>query len=48
MQQQHDFYKFFDSNQCVIYPKQRLFNNITKRSMLPNQHFRNSDPVYRS
>jgi hypothetical protein len=43
---QHDFYKFFDNNQCVVYPNQRLFNNITKRSMLPNQHFRNSDPIY--
>jgi hypothetical protein len=43
---QHDFYNFFDSNQCVIYPNQRLFNNITKRSMLPNQHFRNVDPIY--
>jgi hypothetical protein len=43
---QHDFYKFFDSNQCVVYPNQRLFNNITKRSMLPNQHFRSVEPVY--
>jgi hypothetical protein len=45
---QHDFYKFFESSQCVVYPNQRLFNNITKRSMLPNAHFRNSDPVYRA
>jgi hypothetical protein len=43
---QHDFYKFFESNQCVIYPNQRLFNNITKRSMLPNQHFHNISPIY--
>ena len=43
---QHDFYKFFDNNMCVSYPNQRLFNNVTKRSMLPNQHFRNSDPIY--
>ena len=43
---QHDFYKFFESSQCVAYPNQRLFNNITKRSMLPNAHFRNSNPVY--
>ena len=44
--QQHDFYKFFDDTPCVIYPNQRLFNNITKRSMLPNHHFRNIDPIY--
>lgn len=43
---QHDFYKFFDDTQCVIYPNQRLFNNITKRSMLPNHHFRNIDPIH--
>jgi len=42
----HDFYKFFDNTQCVIYPNQRLFNNITKRSMLPNQHFQNIDPIH--
>jgi hypothetical protein len=45
---QHDFYKFFESTQCVVYPNQRLFNNITKRSMLPNAHFRNADPVYKA
>ena len=45
---EHDFYKFFDSTQCVIYPNQRLFNNITKRSMLPNAHFRNADQVYKA
>jgi len=45
---QHDFYKFFESSQCVIYPNQRLFNNTTKRSMLPNAHFRNADPVYKA
>ena len=45
---QHDFYKFFEQGQCVIYPNQRLFNNITKRSMLPNHHFRNADPIYKS
>jgi hypothetical protein len=43
----HDFYQFFDNSQCVIYPNQRLFNNITKRSMLPNQHFRNIEPIYK-
>lgn len=45
---QHDYYKFFESNQCVVYPNQRLFNNVTKRSMLPNAHFRNADPVYKA
>ncbi len=45
---QHDFYKFFESNKCVTYPNQRLFNNITKRNMLPNAHFRNADPIYKS
>lgn len=45
---QHDFYKFFDSSQCVIYPNQRLFNNTTKRSMLPNAHFRITVPVYKA
>lgn len=45
---QHEFYKFFDSSQCVVYPNQRLFNNTTKRSMLPNAHFRNADPVYKA
>jgi hypothetical protein len=50
---EHEYYKFFQGpewgvNNCVSYPNQRLFNNITKRSMLPNHHFRNSDPVYRS
>ena len=44
----HDYYKFFESTQCVVYPNQRLFNNITKRSMLPNAHFRNADPVYKA
>jgi hypothetical protein len=45
---QHDFYKFFESGNCVSYPNQRLFNNITKRKMLPNQHFRNSDPQWKT
>jgi hypothetical protein len=35
---QHDYYNFFDKNQCKIFPQERLFNNITKRSMLPNHH----------
>ena len=50
---QHNYYQFFEGakwgkNPCVIYPPERLFNNITKRSMLPNQHFRNIEPVYLS
>jgi hypothetical protein len=45
---QHDFYKFFELNKCVTYPDQRLFNNVTKRSMLPNAHFRNIYPIYKS
>lgn len=50
---QHDYYQFFQgqdwgTNKCVNYPPQRLFNNVTKRSMLPNQHFRNSEPIYHS
>ena len=50
---EHEYYKFFQGpgwgvNNCVSYPNQRLFNNITKRSMLPSHHFRNSDPIYRS
>lgn len=42
---QHDYYKFFESTPCMIIPNQRLFNNITKRSMLPNNHFTNIDPI---
>ena len=34
----HEYYQFFDNTKCVIYPQQRLFNNITKRSMLPTHH----------
>jgi hypothetical protein len=35
---QHDYYQFFESNKCVRYPQERLFNNITRRSMLPTHH----------
>ena len=56
---QHDYYQFFQDqpwqkqnnwteNKCVSYPPQRLFNNVTKRSMLPSQHFRKIEPVYKS
>lgn len=46
----HDYYNFFSHmpNTCITYPNQRLFNNVTKRSMLPNHHFRNSDPIYKA
>jgi len=43
---QHDYYKFFENTQCEIYPSQRLFNNITKRSMMPNHHYKNIAPIY--
>lgn len=35
---QHDYYKFFENTQCQVFPQQRLFNNVTKRSMLPTHH----------
>ena len=35
---QHDYYQFFEQNKCQIFPQQRLFNNVTKRSMLPTTH----------
>ena len=35
---QHDYYQFFDNNKCMTFPQQRLFNNVTKRSMLPTHH----------
>ena len=35
---QHDYYQFFEENKCMIFPQQRLFNNVTKRSMLPTHH----------
>lgn len=35
---QHDYYQFFEENKCKIFPQQRLFNNVTKRSMLPTHH----------
>jgi len=46
-EEKHDYYTFFKSNNRVFYPPERLFNNVTKRSMLPNHHFRNVDPVYK-
>lgn len=35
---QHDYYKFFENTQCQVFPQQRLFNNVTKRSMLPTHY----------
>jgi hypothetical protein len=35
---QHDYYQYFEENKCKIFPQQRLFNNVTKRSMLPTHH----------
>ena len=34
----HDYYQFFENNKCQIFPQQRVFNNVTKRSMLPTHH----------
>lgn len=44
----HDYYEFMKSeNKCWRFPPQRLFNNITKRSMLPSPHFtQDIAPVY--
>lgn len=36
---EHDYYQFFESNKCKIYPAQRLFNNITRRKCLPSHQF---------
>lgn len=35
---EHEYYQFFEQNKCQIFPQQRLFNNVTKRSMLPTHH----------
>jgi hypothetical protein len=35
---QHDYYKFFENTKCQVFPQQRLFNNVTKRSMLPTHY----------
>lgn len=44
----HDYYEFLKSeNKCWYYPPQRLFNNVTKRSMMPSPHFTHDmAPVY--
>jgi len=34
----HDYYQFFENNKCQTFPQQRLFNNVTKRSMLPTTY----------
>ena len=35
---EHDYYTFFENNKCQRFPQQRLFNNVTKRSMLPTHY----------
>lgn len=35
---QHEYYQFFENNKCQVFPQQRLFNNVTKRSMMPTTH----------
>lgn len=45
--QKHDYYKFHKDDKCHIFPPQRLFNNITRRSCLPSPHFtQDIAPVY--
>ena len=45
--QKHDYYKFHQDDKCHIFPPQRLFNNITRRSCLPSPHFtQDIAPVY--
>ena len=34
----HEYYQFFEQNKCQIFPQQRVFNNVTKRLMLPTHH----------
>jgi len=34
----HDYYQFFENNKCQTFPQQRVFNNVTKRSMLPTTY----------
>jgi len=34
----HDYYQFFENNKCQTFPDQRLFNNVTRRSMLPTTY----------
>ena len=36
---EHEYYKFFEDTKCVVFPQQRLFNNITKAKCLPSHHF---------
>ena len=43
----HDYYKFHQNDKCHIFPPQRLFNNITRRSCLPSPHFtQDIAPIY--
>ena len=44
---QHDYYQFHQNDKCHIFPPQRLFNNITRRSCLPSPHFtQDIAPIY--
>lgn len=46
-QPQHDYYQFHQNDKCNIFPPQRLFNNITRRSCLPSPHFTHDiAPIY--
>ena len=46
-QPQHDYYQFHQNDKCHIFPPQRLFNNITRRSCLPSPHFTHDiAPIY--
>ena len=43
----HDYYQFHQNDKCHIFPPQRLFNNVTKRSCLPSPHFtQDIAPIY--
>jgi hypothetical protein len=43
----HDYYQFHQNDKCHIFPPQRLFNNVTRRSCLPSPHFtQDIAPIY--
>lgn len=43
----HDYYQFHQNDKCHIFPPQRLFNNVTRRSSLPSPHFtQDIAPIY--
>ena len=35
---QHEYYQFFEQSKSQVFPQQRLFINVTRRSMLPSHH----------